>query len=353
MNPNRTYRPLSTCPHTYSVRVCSCPSFATEPCGPTACAGERPHLTAYPPPFRHTPFRPRPRHTATVWRNPGRHPHRDGTFTFSAKERDPETGYSYFGSRYYSSDLSVWLSVDPQAAKYPSLSPYVYCADNPVMLVDPNGEEIGDIFNIFGIQIGWDGKVDGKVYMYNTWSSRQLSLIEAAALTSSPRADVVNVTEKYGLYNYELNLRATLSMLKQAEAGPSNDPLTYNSWNSGYVFTTHSYSACPNDYQEHPGMNRNSNSSAAGAYQFLARYYTMPDFSPTSQDKAALKLMPSKGYEAAALGDIPSFVKECQKYWTSLKEWSIEELQSTFNAYRAMEMNGFSTIATPVGFICR
>ena len=61
-------------------------------------------------------------------------------FTFSAKERDPETGYSYFGSRYYSSDLSVWLSVDPMAAKYPSLSPYVYCANNPVILVDPNGE---------------------------------------------------------------------------------------------------------------------------------------------------------------------------------------------------------------------
>ena len=64
------------------------------------------------------------------------------TYTFSTKERDTETGYSYFGSRYYSSDLSIWLSVDPQASKYPSLSPYVYCANNPVRLVDPNGEEI-------------------------------------------------------------------------------------------------------------------------------------------------------------------------------------------------------------------
>ena len=63
-------------------------------------------------------------------------------YTFSAKEKDAETGYSYFGSRYYNSDLSIWLSVDPQAAKYPSLSPYVYCADNPVKLVDPNGEEV-------------------------------------------------------------------------------------------------------------------------------------------------------------------------------------------------------------------
>ena len=62
--------------------------------------------------------------------------------TFSAKEKDTETGLSYFGARYYSSDLSIWLSVDPMSDKYPSLSPYVYCANNPVKLVDPNGEEI-------------------------------------------------------------------------------------------------------------------------------------------------------------------------------------------------------------------
>ena len=64
------------------------------------------------------------------------------SYTFSAKEKDSETGLSYFGSRYYSGDLSIWLSVDPQAAKYPSLSPYVYCADNPIKLVDPNGEDV-------------------------------------------------------------------------------------------------------------------------------------------------------------------------------------------------------------------
>ena len=49
-------------------------------------------------------------------------------FTFSAKEKDSETGLSYFGSRYYSSDLSIWLSVDPMSDKYPSMSSYVYCA---------------------------------------------------------------------------------------------------------------------------------------------------------------------------------------------------------------------------------
>ncbi len=63
-------------------------------------------------------------------------------YTFSAKEKDIETGYSYFGARYYTSDLSIWLSVDPMSDKYPSLTPYNYCANNPIKLVDPNGKEV-------------------------------------------------------------------------------------------------------------------------------------------------------------------------------------------------------------------
>jgi len=46
--------------------------------------------------------------------------------------------------RHYNSDLSIWLSVDPMADKYPKVSPYVYCGNNPVRLVDPNGREIVD-----------------------------------------------------------------------------------------------------------------------------------------------------------------------------------------------------------------
>ena len=63
-------------------------------------------------------------------------------YTFSGKERDEETGYSYFGARYYHPTLSIWLSVDPMSDKYPGVSPYVYCANNPVRLVDPNGRDV-------------------------------------------------------------------------------------------------------------------------------------------------------------------------------------------------------------------
>ncbi len=62
-------------------------------------------------------------------------------YKFSGKEKDEETGYSYFGARYYMSDISIWNSVDPMADKYPNISPYAYCNWNPVMLVDPDGRD--------------------------------------------------------------------------------------------------------------------------------------------------------------------------------------------------------------------
>ena len=61
----------------------------------------------------------------------------------TGKELDAETGFSYFGARYLDHTLTTaWLSVDPMSDKYPSISPYAYCAWNPVKLVDPEGREL-------------------------------------------------------------------------------------------------------------------------------------------------------------------------------------------------------------------
>ena len=63
-------------------------------------------------------------------------------FTFTGKEKDSETGFYYFSARYYDPSLSgLFISVDPMSDKYPSISPYAYCAWNPVKLVDPDGKD--------------------------------------------------------------------------------------------------------------------------------------------------------------------------------------------------------------------
>jgi RHS repeat-associated protein len=74
-----------------------------------------------------------------VWNTP---------FLFNGKELDKETGMSYYGARYYEPKTSVWISVDPLAEKYPSMSPYAYCINNPINVIDPDGRDI--IILIYG-----------------------------------------------------------------------------------------------------------------------------------------------------------------------------------------------------------
>ena len=50
------------------------------------------------------------------------------------------TSYTDFGARQYSPALRRWMTPDPLSEKYYGMSPYVFCADNPVNFVDPDGE---------------------------------------------------------------------------------------------------------------------------------------------------------------------------------------------------------------------
>ena len=89
-------------------------------------------------------------------------------FVFTGKERDEETGYGYFGARYMDHELmTMWLSVDPMADKYLSISPYAYCAWNPVKLVDPAGKEVDDYFTNDGGYLGSDNAKTHNVRIIN------------------------------------------------------------------------------------------------------------------------------------------------------------------------------------------
>ena len=66
----------------------------------------------------------------------------DSPNKFNAKELDTETGLYYYGARYYDPKTARWISPDPFAEKYPEISPYVYCSNNPVIYSDPDGKEI-------------------------------------------------------------------------------------------------------------------------------------------------------------------------------------------------------------------
>ncbi len=70
---------------------------------------------------------------------------RNGSWTspylFNAKELDEETGLYYYGARYLDPAGAKWLSVDPMWNNDPDKTPYNYCLNNPVKMVDPDGRK--------------------------------------------------------------------------------------------------------------------------------------------------------------------------------------------------------------------
>lgn len=64
-------------------------------------------------------------------------------YRFSGKERDDETGFYYFGARYYLPWLGRWASPDPSGLA-DGTDVYAYARDNPVCLVDPAGTDTTD-----------------------------------------------------------------------------------------------------------------------------------------------------------------------------------------------------------------
>lgn len=89
-----------------------------------------------------------------------------------------------------------------------------------------------------------------------------------------------------------------------------------------------------NSYADHPRIVKSGTfaggitwkSSAAGAYQFLTttwdemkRKYDLPDFSPASQDIAAVGLIKRRGALADVLsGRFKSAINKCNREWASL-----------------------------------
>ena len=65
----------------------------------------------------------------------------DERFKFTGKERDSETGYDFFGARYYWSDYAHFITPDPLLDNDPGISSYAYCRWNPMMFIDPDGKE--------------------------------------------------------------------------------------------------------------------------------------------------------------------------------------------------------------------
>ncbi|MCQ2297651.1 MAG: hypothetical protein MJZ51_03410 [Bacteroidales bacterium] len=195
-------------------------------------------------------------------------------FAFSGKEKDLETGLSYFGARYYDADLTTgWLSVDPMADKYPSMSPYNYCAGNPVKLVDPDGLDVWTVDEKGSVsRAGGEGGADlqtvtysngtklkyqGKYYqnIFKTLSIKDKNGLsfykgteESGSAISRMFLDMADNTSSEWKVNKTKDNMFTLSTLHKKDLSPSLSDLGISLVNA--FSEIHSHPSAGNDYDK-------------------------------------------------------------------------------------------------------
>jgi RHS repeat-associated protein len=103
-------------------------------------------------------------------------------YGFNGKEEDNSTGEGNldFGARIYDGRIGRFLSVDPKVMKYPSISPYCYADNSPILYVDYNGE--GKI-KYYLLSIDADGNAKLTLYkVVDHWYLPTSTSVEAPSL---------------------------------------------------------------------------------------------------------------------------------------------------------------------------
>jgi len=132
----------------------------------------------------------------------------------------------YFGAKYYSSDISVWLSVDPLSDMYPSTSPFAYVENNPIMFVDPNGmykdpaagkadrdaavnrygeSRVGPMRNL---NEGTDKDANYGFNVYKDGEDKHVHKTESGAEYGYIPQEIISDNKTLNLYNYYSNRKA-------------------------------------------------------------------------------------------------------------------------------------------------
>ena len=85
-------------------------------------------------------------------------------YRFGGKELDTRGGLFHydFGARHYDPMLPMFNGYDRRAEKYCHLSPFAYCAGNPIRHIDPSGEMIFMLFYSTGNNSGAELDITAK-----------------------------------------------------------------------------------------------------------------------------------------------------------------------------------------------
>lgn len=125
-------------------------------------------------------------------------------YKYNGKEFDRTNGVDWYdyGARHMSPDVGRFTTIDPMAEKYYSISPYAYCANNPVKYIDLRGDSLtlkGEQEDI-NMAVGIYNKGLGGYYNVSADKNGLVSISRNYDLDSN------NMTESERFYYNKLNM---------------------------------------------------------------------------------------------------------------------------------------------------
>jgi len=153
-------------------------------------------------------------------------------YGYNGKEKDDEIkggGNSYdYGARFYDPRVGRFLSIDPLSQKHPDQNPYMYCNNNPVVYVDPDGRD--GIVSIRGNTI----TVSTRIHLYGsgattaTAKTMQTDAMKAWGAQSNGQGWTYKDTKTGKSYNVKFDIKIDLY-----EGEERNNPLVIpESWDA-------------------------------------------------------------------------------------------------------------------------
>ena len=147
----------------------------------------------------------------------------ESAYRYTGREYDEETGLHNFRARLYDSTLMRFYQVDP-AEQF--ASPYVYCGNNPIGLVDPDGRVYQEAANIAYSYIG--NYIYGQGYDYTSWKPLGNNLLICNEL-------VFEVYLKGGRVKVDNYNRSYFPLAQRDDCGPPNMRDFFRDNNSYYT----------------------------------------------------------------------------------------------------------------------
>ena len=128
-------------------------------------------------------------------------------YKYNGKEFDRTHGLDWYdyGARHMTPDAGRFTTIDPMAEKYYNISPYAYCANNPINYIDINGDSI-----FFDMPIVEGGEIVNSLrYTYgqygDTWGfGRNGELYQGGNSTISSISNALNKLSSGGAYGKSL-----------------------------------------------------------------------------------------------------------------------------------------------------